>query len=239
MVFPALGTFQEEFGSTTAWTTWVLTGFLVSGAVADADPRPARRPVRQGADAADRLGLFLAGCLGAACAWNIWSLIAFRVVSGAGGGALPAQLRDHPRRVPGREGQGRDRPALGRLGDRRRLRDRPLGRDRRQLLVAPALPARRRSRSRSRSCSCTATCRSRRSARRRGSTCRARSCSPARCSSLMVALTEGEHWGWTLAAPGRRAAPRCAALRPLGARRSPLELADGRPAHARAPPRSC
>ena len=33
MVFPALPTFQEEFGSTTAWTTWVLTGFLVSGAV--------------------------------------------------------------------------------------------------------------------------------------------------------------------------------------------------------------
>ena len=30
MVFPALPTFQEEFGSTTAWTTWVLTGFLVS-----------------------------------------------------------------------------------------------------------------------------------------------------------------------------------------------------------------
>ena len=32
MVFPAIRTFQEEFGSTTAWTTWVLTGFLVWGA---------------------------------------------------------------------------------------------------------------------------------------------------------------------------------------------------------------
>ena len=33
MVFPALRTFQEEFGSSTAWTTWILTGFLVSAAV--------------------------------------------------------------------------------------------------------------------------------------------------------------------------------------------------------------
>ena len=43
------------------------------------------------------LGLFLAGCLGAACAWNIWSLIAFRVVSGAGGALFPlsfAIIRD-------------------------------------------------------------------------------------------------------------------------------------------------
>ena len=43
------------------------------------------------------LGLFLAGCLGAAFAWNIWSLIAFRVVSGAGGALFPlsfAIIRD-------------------------------------------------------------------------------------------------------------------------------------------------
>ena len=43
------------------------------------------------------LGLFLAGCLAAAFAWNIWSLIAFRVVSGAGGALFPlsfAIIRD-------------------------------------------------------------------------------------------------------------------------------------------------
>ena len=43
------------------------------------------------------LGLFLAGCLGAAFAWSIWSLIAFRVVSGAGGALFPlsfAIIRD-------------------------------------------------------------------------------------------------------------------------------------------------
>ena len=33
MVFPALSTFQREFDTTTAWVTWVLTGFLVAAAV--------------------------------------------------------------------------------------------------------------------------------------------------------------------------------------------------------------
>ncbi|HEY7793623.1 MAG TPA: MFS transporter, partial [Gaiellaceae bacterium] len=33
MVFPALPVFQEEFGASTAWATWILTGFLVSAAV--------------------------------------------------------------------------------------------------------------------------------------------------------------------------------------------------------------
>ena len=33
MVFPALPTFQDEFDTSTAWATWVLTGFLVSAAV--------------------------------------------------------------------------------------------------------------------------------------------------------------------------------------------------------------
>ena len=97
MVFPALPTFQEEFGSTTAWTTWVLTGFLVSGAVLT--PILGRLGDQFGKERLllISLGLFLAGCLGAACAWSIWSLIAFRVVSGAGGALFPlsfAIIRD-------------------------------------------------------------------------------------------------------------------------------------------------
>ena len=89
MVFPALGTFQEEFGASTAWTTWVLTGFLVSGAVLT--PILGRLGDQFGKERLllISLGLFLAGCLGAACAWDIWSLIAFRVVSGAGGALFP------------------------------------------------------------------------------------------------------------------------------------------------------
>jgi EmrB/QacA subfamily drug resistance transporter len=97
MVFPALRTFQEEFGSSTAWTTWVLTGFLVSGAVLT--PILGRLGDQFGKERMllIALGLFLAGCLGAAFAWNIWSLIAFRVVSGAGGALFPlsfAIIRD-------------------------------------------------------------------------------------------------------------------------------------------------
>jgi EmrB/QacA subfamily drug resistance transporter len=97
MVFPALATFQEEFGATTAWTTWVLTGFLVSAAVAT--PILGKLGDQFGKERMllISLGLFLAGCLGAAFAWNIWSLIAFRVVSGAGGALFPlsfAIIRD-------------------------------------------------------------------------------------------------------------------------------------------------
>ena len=97
MVFPALATFQEAFDSTTAWTTWVLTGFLVSGAVMT--PILGRLGDQFGKERLllISLGLFLAGCLGAAAAWDLWSLIAFRVVSGAGAALFPlsfAIIRD-------------------------------------------------------------------------------------------------------------------------------------------------
>ena len=97
MVFPALRTFQEEFGSSTAWTTWVLTGFLVSAAVAT--PILGRLGDQFGKERLllVSLGLFLAGCLGASFAWDIWSLIGFRVLSGAGGALFPlsfAIIRD-------------------------------------------------------------------------------------------------------------------------------------------------
>jgi EmrB/QacA subfamily drug resistance transporter len=97
MVFPALKTFQEEFGASTAWATWVLTGFLVSAAVTT--PVLGRLGDQFGKERLllVSLGLFLAGSLAAAFAWNIWSLIAFRVVAGAGGALFPlsfAIIRD-------------------------------------------------------------------------------------------------------------------------------------------------
>lgn len=89
MVFPALPVFQREFGATTAWTTWVLTGFIVSAAVAT--PILGRLGDQFGKERMllVSLGLFLAGCLGAAFAWDLWSLIGFRVLSGAGGALFP------------------------------------------------------------------------------------------------------------------------------------------------------
>jgi EmrB/QacA subfamily drug resistance transporter len=97
MVFPALRTFQQELGGSTAWATWVLTGFLVSAAVTT--PILGRLGDQFGKERMllVSLGLFLIGCLGAACAWNLWALIAFRLVAGAGGALFPlsfAIIRD-------------------------------------------------------------------------------------------------------------------------------------------------
>jgi EmrB/QacA subfamily drug resistance transporter len=97
MVFPALPTFQRELDATAAWTTWVLTGFLVSAAVTT--PILGKLGDQHGKERLllVSLGLFLAGCIGAAAAWDIWSLIGFRVLSGAGGALFPlsfAIIRD-------------------------------------------------------------------------------------------------------------------------------------------------
>src|ERR1700752_2247793 len=97
MGFPGLGPFQEAFGFSTAWTTWILTGFLLSAAVLT--PILGRLGDQFGKERLllISLGLFLACCLGAAVAWNLWSLIAFRVLSGAGGALFPlsfAIIRD-------------------------------------------------------------------------------------------------------------------------------------------------
>src|SRR5215203_4548797 len=97
MVFPALSTFQREFGASTAWTTWILTAFLVAAAVTT--PVLGRLGDQFGKKRVliVSLSLFVLGCIGAAAAWSIWSLIAFRAVSGAGGALFPlsfAIIRD-------------------------------------------------------------------------------------------------------------------------------------------------
>jgi len=104
MVFPALPTFQRELGGSTAWVTWVLTAFLVAAAVTT--PILGKLGDQFGKERLllVSLCLFLAGCIGAALAWNLWSLIAFRALSGAGGALFPlsfAIVRDEfpPERV--------------------------------------------------------------------------------------------------------------------------------------------
>ena len=104
MVFPALPTFREDLGTTTAWATWVLTGFLVSAAVTT--PLIGKLGDQYGKERmlVISLGLFFAGSAAAALAWNIGSLIAFRAVAGAGGAVFPlafAIIRDElpPERV--------------------------------------------------------------------------------------------------------------------------------------------
>jgi EmrB/QacA subfamily drug resistance transporter len=82
----------------------VLTAFLVSAAVTT--PILGKLGDQYGKERLllVSLGLFLAGCVGAAFAWNLPSLIAFRALSGAGGALFPlsfAIIRDEfpPERV--------------------------------------------------------------------------------------------------------------------------------------------
>ncbi len=89
MVVPALTTFQTDLHTTEAWATWVLTSFLLVSSVAT--PVLGKLGDQYGKERllVVSLSIFLAGLIGAAAAWNIWSLIAFRAIQGAGGAVFP------------------------------------------------------------------------------------------------------------------------------------------------------
>jgi EmrB/QacA subfamily drug resistance transporter len=104
LVVPALPALRDDLHTTTTWATWILTVFLLVACVST--PILGRLGDQYGKERMllVSLGLFLAGCIGASAAWNIWSLIAFRVLSGAGGALFPlsfAIIRDEfpPERV--------------------------------------------------------------------------------------------------------------------------------------------
>ncbi|HZR96356.1 MAG TPA: MFS transporter [Gaiellaceae bacterium] len=97
MVIPALPVLQRSLHTTTTWATWVLTVFLLVASVST--PILGRLGDQYGKERLllISLALFLLGTIGCACAWNIWSLIAFRAVSAAGAGVFPlsfAIIRD-------------------------------------------------------------------------------------------------------------------------------------------------
>jgi EmrB/QacA subfamily drug resistance transporter len=97
MVIPALPALQRELGTTATWVTWVLTVFLLVASVAT--PILGKLGDQYGKERLLTITLFvfLLGCIGAAVAWNIWSLIAFRAVQGCGGAVFPlsfAIIRD-------------------------------------------------------------------------------------------------------------------------------------------------
>lgn len=97
MVIPALVALRDDLGTTTTWVTWVLTVFLLVASVAT--PILGKLGDQYGKERllTITLTIFLAGCIGAALAWNIWSLIAFRAVQGVGGAVFPlafAIIRD-------------------------------------------------------------------------------------------------------------------------------------------------
>src|SRR5438552_13795678 len=89
MVIPALPTLQHDLHTTTTWVTWVLTVYLLVASVAT--PILGKLGDQYGKERllVVSLALFLIGSIGAATAWNIWSLIAWRALQGAGSAVFP------------------------------------------------------------------------------------------------------------------------------------------------------
>jgi EmrB/QacA subfamily drug resistance transporter len=89
MVIPALPTLQRELNTTTTWVTWVLTVFLLVASVAT--PILGKLGDQYGKERVlvISLTLFLIGSIIAAFSWNIGVLIGARAVQGAGGAVFP------------------------------------------------------------------------------------------------------------------------------------------------------
>jgi EmrB/QacA subfamily drug resistance transporter len=89
LVVPALPHFQREFHTSAAWVTWIATGFLLSssvltpifGKLGDAFGKKRMLVIA--------LGIFGLASLAAAAAWSLPSLVFFRVVQGAGAAVFP------------------------------------------------------------------------------------------------------------------------------------------------------
>jgi EmrB/QacA subfamily drug resistance transporter len=89
MVVPSLPFFIEEFDTTAAWATWLVTSFLVAssvltpilGKLGDAHGKKKLLVIS--------LGIFGVASLGASVAPNIGTLIVFRTLQGAGAAIFP------------------------------------------------------------------------------------------------------------------------------------------------------
>jgi EmrB/QacA subfamily drug resistance transporter len=89
LVIPALPALREDLGTSTAWVTWLLTAFLLSASVLT--PLLSKLGDQHGKERllVISLSIFLVGSIGAIFAWNIGSLIACRAIQGAGGAVFP------------------------------------------------------------------------------------------------------------------------------------------------------
>jgi EmrB/QacA subfamily drug resistance transporter len=89
MVVPALPVLQREFDTSAAWAAWLLTGFLLSASVST--PLLGKLGDQYGKERmlVISLCIFLTGSIGAIFAWHIGVLIAFRIVQGCGAAVFP------------------------------------------------------------------------------------------------------------------------------------------------------
>lgn len=89
MVVPALPALRDDLHTSTTWVTWVLTGFMLVAAVTT--PLIGKLGDQYGKERLLVLSLIalFVGCVLAIFAWNIWSLIGARAIQGLGGGLFP------------------------------------------------------------------------------------------------------------------------------------------------------
>lgn len=89
MIIPVLPQLQREFDTTTGWVTWLLTGFLLSASVLT--PLLGKLGDQYGKERLllISLGIFFVGSVAAIFAPNIGVLIACRIVQGAGAAVFP------------------------------------------------------------------------------------------------------------------------------------------------------
>ena len=89
MVVPALPHIAEEYGTTSASSSWVLTGFLLSAAVCTPLAGKLGDVFGKGRMLTAVLVIFATGALISALSGSIGVLIAGRVIQGAAGGVFP------------------------------------------------------------------------------------------------------------------------------------------------------
>jgi EmrB/QacA subfamily drug resistance transporter len=89
LVVPALPFFQREFDTSASWVTWIATGFLLSSSVLT--PILGKLGDTYGKERllVISLGIFGLASLGAAFAWDLASLVVFRVIQGTGAAVFP------------------------------------------------------------------------------------------------------------------------------------------------------
>jgi MFS family permease len=89
MIIPALPALQRELDTSTTWVTWLLTAFLLTASVAT--PIIGKLGDQYGKERmlVIALGIFLLGSVAAVFAPSIWVLIACRAVQGTGAAVFP------------------------------------------------------------------------------------------------------------------------------------------------------
>jgi EmrB/QacA subfamily drug resistance transporter len=89
LVVPALPFFQREFGTTANGATWIATGFLLSSSVLTPLIGKLGDALGKKRMLVVSLAIFGLGSLGATASWDLGSLVAFRVLQGAGAAVFP------------------------------------------------------------------------------------------------------------------------------------------------------